>query len=61
MTSFPSLFTWLKLSACCEGQEDYWLPVSARPSRHADGKGFNVILQALRPRVCNSVTIWRKP
>lgn len=29
-----------------EGQEDYWLPIGAA-FEHADGKGYNVILQAL--------------
>jgi hypothetical protein len=29
-----------------EGQDDYWLPIGAA-FEHADGKGFNVILQAL--------------
>ncbi len=29
-----------------EGEEDYWLPIGAA-FPHADGKGFNVVLQAL--------------
>jgi hypothetical protein len=29
-----------------EGQEDFWLPVGAAFA-HKDGRGFNVILQAL--------------
>jgi hypothetical protein len=29
-----------------EGQEDYWLPIGAA-FEHSDGKGYNVILQAL--------------
>lgn len=29
-----------------EGQDDYWLPVGAA-FEHADGKGYNVVLQAL--------------
>lgn len=29
-----------------EGQEDFWLPIGAAFS-HADGGGFNVVLQAL--------------
>lgn len=29
-----------------EGQDDFWLPIGAAFA-HADGKGFNVVLQAL--------------
>jgi hypothetical protein len=40
-----------------EGQDDFWLPIGAAFA-HADGKGFNVVLQALPT---NGKVVMRQP